>query len=61
MLVHDSVGVDSVLYYTDYLVSGVLVVSQRFLQLLQARKGRLSPQDWDSAPQWLYFCSGETG
>jgi len=58
VVVSDAVGVSGAIRATDYLVSGVLVVSERFLQLLYNRGGALTPQDWQRAPQWTYFSSG---
>lgn len=59
MVVTDAVGVEGIIRYTDYLVSGAVVVSQDFLVLLYERKGQLTEQDWETAPQWMYFAAGE--
>lgn len=60
VVVSDSVGVEGVIRYTDYLVSGAVVVSQAFLVMLHKRKGRLTEQDWETVPQWMYFAAGKS-
>lgn len=59
VVVSSAAGVDSGLKFSDFLVSGVLVVTEAFLQLLYRRRGVLSQQDWDTSPRWLLFGSGE--
>lgn len=57
-MVSEAVGVEGAIRYTDFLVSGAVVVTPAFLQLLKDTEGQLSDADWQTAPQWLVFCSG---
>lgn len=58
IVVSEAVGVNGVIRFTDYLVSGVVVVSAAFLLLLHSKQGRLSEPDWGTAGRWLYFGAG---
>lgn len=58
VVVSEAIGVQGVLRYTDFLVAGVLVVGDAFLQLLHSRQGALTEQDWEVVPRWLFCAAG---
>jgi hypothetical protein len=58
VVVSEAVGGQGSIQYTDFLVSGAVVVTPAFLQLLKSQGGELSDADWQTAPQWLMFSSG---